>query len=253
MSMSWTVDGQVVDTVFLDELLPGDSASVIRTDMPVSSEFTAEIIDIEADEVLENNSLVYTHAEVFQGDSLKDEILVVEVLTDNFPEDTRWELLDLSGAVLASKGPYELANTLHRDTISLNPNDCYEFIIYDEDCNGIFGPGKYTLLNGAEEVMTSGRAYQCSERVPFFTEPMTSSVPYIHASEFKVFPNPASDQVRIQPASQVRQVTVYNLQGQGVFETPSPELDVSSFSSGIYFLHVTGRDGTKNVLKLVKQ
>lgn len=253
MSMSWTVDGQVVDTVFLDKLLPGDSASVIRTDMPVSSEFTATIIEIDEDELVYNNNVIYTHNEVFQGDSLKGEMIVVEVLTDNFPEDTRWELLDLSGAVLASNGPYELVNTLHRDTISLNPNDCYEFIIYDEDCNGIFGPGKYTLLNGAEEVMTSGRAYQCSEKVPFFTEPMTSSVPYIHESEFKVFPNPASDQVRIQPASQVRQVTVYNLQGQGVFETPSPELDVSSFSSGIYFLHVKGRDGTKNVLKLVKQ
>jgi hypothetical protein len=253
MSVSWAVDGQVLDTVLLDELLPGDSAAVIRTDMPIASEFTAEIIDIEADEVLENNSLVYTHGEVFQGDSLKDEMLVVEVLTDNFPEDTRWELLDLSGAVLASNGPYELASTLHRDTISLNPNDCYEFIIYDEDCNGIFGPGKFTLLNGAEEVMASGRAYQCSQRVPFYTEAMTSHAPYVNAPEFKVFPNPASDRVRIQPARQVRQVTIYNLQGQPILETTAAEWDVSAFPAGIYVLRVTNPEGAMQVLKLVKQ
>jgi len=148
---------------------------------------------------------------------------------------------------------YELASTLHRDTISLNPNDCYEFIIYDEDCNGIFGPGKFTLLNGAEEVMTSGRAFQCSEIVPFYTETLVSSIVEHQSTEFELFPNPAAHIVRIKPAIKVNRLSIYNLQGQLVLETTSPELDISSFSSGVYFMHILSVDGTQQILKMVKQ
>jgi|GEM_PF-1244293 len=253
MSIMWSIDGQVVDTVIINEMLAGDSAFVTRTEMPVSSDFQAEIIEFDEDEVEDNNTATYLHGEVFLGDSLEGDILVVEVLTDNYPEETRWELLDLSGQVQASNLVYDQASTLYLDTILLDPNECYEFIIYDEDCNGIFGPGKYTLLNIAGDVMTSGRAFQCSETVSFHSAPLVSSLPEVQSKEFTLFPNPAAHFARIKPVNKVQEVSVYNLHGQLVRETTSAEMDVSFLPSGVYFLHVTSVDGSQEVLKLIKQ
>lgn len=250
--IEWREDDQVMDTVVLAELAPGEEISLFTSQISASSTFQAEIIDIEFDEVPDNNLVVYQHTDEFSGESFAGDTLVVEIQTDFWPDETSWELANTDGIVISAGGPYQDAGMLFRETILLDPNTCFEFTISDAACDGILDPGEYRLLNTSGEVLFSGGGFDCSEKVSFYTETTTSTQNY-QLSEFKLYPNPASHRVRIQPASQVRQVTVYNLQGQPVLETPSPELDVSPFSSGIYFLNITSRDGTQGVLKLVKQ
>jgi hypothetical protein len=68
-----------------------------------------------------------------------------------------------------------------------------------------------------------------------------------HSSDFTVYPNPASNSITVQTASNRQQSTmkIYNAVGQEVFQRStiqqSSNIDVSSFSSGIY--HISYFDG----------
>lgn len=75
-------------------------------------------------------------------------------------------------------------------------------------------------------------------------------------SEFKMFPNPAIDQLNISAARNIENVTVFNLLGQKVLEAQiganSQAIDVSRLETGAYLLQVTA-DGQNGTYKFVKQ
>jgi hypothetical protein len=56
-----------------------------------------------------------------------------------------------------------------------------------------------------------------------------------------IYPNPASQTVTIQ-ADNFLKVEVYNTFGQFIESNSSPVVDVSSYSSGIYFFKVFDRE-----------
>ncbi len=71
-----------------------------------------------------------------------------------------------------------------------------------------------------------------------------------------VFPNPATDQVRITSSANIEVVTLFNAQGQEVAQHDlrgqTGVIDLSGLSSGVYSLRVTGRAGI-SVTTVVKQ
>ncbi|MBN3035823.1 MAG: hypothetical protein JW861_09575 [Bacteroidales bacterium] len=65
-------------------------------------------------------------------------VIAMELKTDNNPGETTWELVNASGQVLYSGGPYTgQPNTLIQETFALAEEDCYAFHIYDSGGNGI--------------------------------------------------------------------------------------------------------------------
>lgn len=75
----------------------------------------------------------------------------------------------------------------------------------------------------------------------------------------KLFPNPAKQQVNVLTGKAVSQVNVLNSGGQPVLRyTPSVNqggtfsVNISSIASGVYLLQVVNRDGTKDIIKFVK-
>lgn len=75
------------------------------------------------------------------------------------------------------------------------------------------------------------------------------------AASFSVYPNPVKDRLNIQSQDVVDQVAVYNVLGklvyQGAPNTVSPSVDMSGYTSGVYFVEVTIGNASKTV-KVIK-
>lgn len=102
--------------------------------------------------------------------------LYLELLTDDNPEETTWELTDATGNVLYSGGPYTgMPNTLIQETFALSDEDCYSFRIYDDGGNGICcdnGNGSYQLNDYFGNVFLSGGDFAYSEINDFMVSGM---------------------------------------------------------------------------------
>jgi hypothetical protein len=92
------------------------------------------------------------------GDCLEDEI-VVKIMTDNFPEETTWEITDENFVVVSSGGPYPgQPGILIVDTVCVDSLGCYNFVIYDSGGNGII-PGGYFQIWLNSELMGANYSF----------------------------------------------------------------------------------------------
>lgn len=87
-----------------------------------------------------------------------DTVVTLQIDTDDYPEETSYELYDLSGTptVIASGGPYagaEFENTTITEEFCLT-SGTYGIIVYDSWGDGIVGGGYTVSANG--DTLTSG-------------------------------------------------------------------------------------------------
>ena len=97
----------------------------------------------------------------------------IEILTDNWPGETSWDLVHVDGdSVVASIIPGELIDLATLYTWDLDiPSGGYVFTIYDTFGDGIccgFGEGYYRLILNGTEIATGGE-FDASESVTFNT------------------------------------------------------------------------------------
>ena len=97
----------------------------------------------------------------------------IEILTDNYPGETSWDLVHVNGdSVVASIFAGELVDMATLYTWDLNiPAGSHVFTIYDEYGDGIccgYGEGYYRLLLNGNEI-ASGGEFEASESVTFNT------------------------------------------------------------------------------------
>jgi len=72
--------------------------------------------------------------------------------------------------------------------------------------------------------------------------------------QINIYPNPASDKIYVEwPSSNNLSIAIYNIMGQHVFSTKllkeKNDINISNFSSGLYFVNVT--DGNNIVIKKI--
>ena len=97
----------------------------------------------------------------------------VEILTDNYPGETSWDLVHVNGdSVVASIFAGELVDMATLYTWDLNiPAGSHVFTVYDEYGDGLccaYGEGYYRLLLNGNEI-ASGGEFEASESVTFNT------------------------------------------------------------------------------------
>ena len=97
----------------------------------------------------------------------------VEILTDNYPGETSWDLVHVNGdSVVASIFAGELVDMATLYTWDLNiPAGSHVFTIYDEYGDGLccaYGEGYYRILLNGDEI-ASGGEFEASESVTFNT------------------------------------------------------------------------------------
>ncbi len=83
--------------------------------------------------------------------SLYDSWINIVVFTDEWPEETSWELLNENDSIIASGGPYEEGLTLHEELIELNSGEYYYFI-YDTWGDGLWQDGWVEIYNTCEDL-----------------------------------------------------------------------------------------------------
>jgi hypothetical protein len=102
--------------------------------------------------------------------------LTVEILTDEYPEETTWELVNANNQVIATGGPYAQQSTLYTTEVCA-PNDaCYTFIIYDSFGDGIccqYGDGNYQVLDAQGSVVADGGNFGDDESTLFCVDDCT--------------------------------------------------------------------------------
>jgi hypothetical protein len=89
-----------------------------------------------------------------------DSYINVNILTDNYPSETTWELkaTDEVGTTttIYTGGPYNQPNTLFTDSLTITSAYDYEFIIYDSYGDGIccyWGEGEVSITNECQGVI----------------------------------------------------------------------------------------------------
>ncbi|MFT5382826.1 MAG: hypothetical protein ACI8VT_000504 [Saprospiraceae bacterium] len=121
--------------ITLNNILNGSNAIIATATLPNG----------EVDEIMVNDSFSRNFEAITNGVAI-----TLELLTDNYPGETTWDLFDPNGNVIYTGGPYMDGATLFEEQFCLNPDLCYTFTIYDSYGDGIccgFGEGDYAIVD----------------------------------------------------------------------------------------------------------
>ncbi len=180
-------------------------------------------------------------------------LVTLELKTDNYCEETSWELRNSANTVVASFGPYTAGqqdNTVFTYGWALNPNDCYTFTINDAYGDGIcctYGNGYYKLKNtyGTAVVFQQGGQFGGEESKGFGT-PATVGVQENGLNNgLSIYPNPTSGIVNLEfNENTTATVDVFNVLGERVmtstFNTNGVRtIDLGALNNGVYYMNVT--------------
>ena len=207
--------------------------------------------------------------------------VLLKIRTDNYGEETYWEVRDEFGTVLEHGGNQDVGPhgggafplgtplgpgtypnlTLIRDTLNLPAGGCYSIHFSDAYGDGIccdFGTGYYRLYNldnPATPVISGGEFENYSRRA--FGAGIVSSVSdFSQNVEVQLFPNPASDVLNVEmETSTACEISgqIFNALGQlqhlfpaekSAFGGNDWQVPVSGWPAGIYFLQLKVGEGT---------
>ncbi|MBK8626669.1 MAG: T9SS type A sorting domain-containing protein [Saprospiraceae bacterium] len=93
------------------------------------------------------------------GNPCTENVLSLEIRTDNYPSETTWDIRNSAGTILYAGGPYATPNSLNTIPVCL-PSACFTFNIYDSYGDGIccsFGSGYYNIKQGGSVLITGGQ------------------------------------------------------------------------------------------------
>jgi lysyl endopeptidase len=114
--------------------------------------------------------------------------------TDFFPAETAWEIMNLSGEVLAADPSPASPNDSLWYNVCLPPA-CYQFIVYDTEGDGIccqYGFGFFTLFNPQGDSLTGGAEFESEIRLNFCTP-----TPALSSPKLNIYPNPSQKNFRV--------------------------------------------------------
>lgn len=233
-------------------LAQGETVSVpLNTFFPNPGLNTIEVTISSVNGVVDenpNNNAAATNLTIDSGvEGMGD--LTITILTDDYADETSWELKDTEGDVLAEGGNGYQDNTEYETTVPLPGDGCYEFVIYDAFGDGIccgFGQGAYSLTDDQGTVLASGGAFDSSESTILSMGSTTdlSSSELVNAIE--IFPNPTDGMLNIQVEVSLEQfdLRVMNPVGQ-IIRTENirgrsfTSMDLSSLPAGTYFIELS--------------
>ncbi|MBK9016906.1 MAG: T9SS type A sorting domain-containing protein [Saprospiraceae bacterium] len=170
--------------------------------------------------------------------------ITLELLTDEYPSETTWELFNQNGEVIFSGGPYTQQITLNTIPMCIEAG-CYTFSIYDSYGDGMYWPasgimGNYEIFNSDGQVIANiaqaGFGFQ--EDNDFCTDG-TCGIEILANISFESASNSNDGSVifDVQNGVSPFEFSIDN----GVSYQPSPLF--TNLSSGIYYVYITDASG----------
>jgi hypothetical protein len=187
------------------------------------------------------------------------------LIGDRYGNETTWSLVNASGTVLYSGGPYTNSGVNGTQPLVTNqawnlPAGCYTYTINDSFGDGInssptnYGVGSWNIrTNSGATTVASGGTFTTSETASF-TNASLSSISFEVLDNIKVYPNPTNNilNVSILNATELpKNYKVVNSLGQLV-KTASVSMhnfniSSSDLSAGIYFLQLNFSNNTETI------
>ncbi len=208
------------------------------------------------DQSLANNQ-VSTEFNAIIGETA-DITIVIEF--DSYADETAWELRDSGGEVIASSnGFYTSAqdNTTFTESICLTEG-CYSFVMIDSYGDGLCYQGvcgSYEVLDQDGNQIGAGADFEDEEITDFCIEINTNNISEKN-SEIKIFPNPASDWLRLEGISSNDFIELVDVTGRRINSFSGQsfyQMDLTAVSEGVYFIRVLGEKGDYSKKILVKK
>lgn len=248
---------EVASTTWTGNLTQYDVAEVNIGTVSITQNEALTIEITDTDEDMSNNSmnvnLIYADEE-YVGD------VTVTINLDDYPEETTWELLDESGVVIGSGGPYngqELQTV--QETVSVPAIGCHSFVIYDEYGDGLNGSawggtdGNYTVTDGDGTIIAQGggNTQWDDEKTTFkVTETASLDELSVFTNTIAIYPNPTSTVATLSfdnSDAKETKVTLINTVGQEVMNLDlgtvsghqNIQIDAGALEAGIYLVKIT--------------
>ncbi|TXJ00314.1 peptide-N-glycosidase F-related protein [Chryseobacterium sp. WX] len=80
------------------------------------------------------------------------------------------------------------------------------------------------------------------------------NVKEIKTVDVNIYPNPTADFVNVKSKVEVSSISLFNMEGRKLSETyKENRIDLSLYSTGVYFLHIVLKDGTAFKHKIIKK
>jgi len=191
-----------------------------------------------------------TIASVFSSASEVVPSIHLYLKLDDNPEETSWELKNSAGDVIYFGGSYTDPQAFIQETLAINVDDCYTFIIYDEAGDGLADPGFYALRQSDYSLFYENENFEGTEELVQFSVNQTSVPTINEADGFAVYPNPFADYTYVSftiNESVTVNLNVYNVIGEVVYTSSQQDMaagnhklmiDTQDFTPGVYFVNM---------------
>ncbi|MDH7912353.1 T9SS type A sorting domain-containing protein [Winogradskyella sp. SYSU M77433] len=265
--VSYYLDTEAPTTINWTGNLASDGSVVVATPtysgLTVGSHsFTINVTNPNStiDENTSNDNFVFN----FQiSPSFSTTSLVLNLLTDEFGDETSWEFVNSSGTVVASGPTFSYADeTSYVENITIPTfSECYTFTIYDDYDDGMccdYGIGSYSLEDENGTVIISGGDFGSSESITFNVLDPLSVDEYGLENYISFYPNPVNDDLSIT----VKQLNdnidyeVFNMLGQTITKgnlvpNNTNNINMTNYQSGVYFVKLSTLNSsfTKKIMK----
>ncbi|MCF8256408.1 MAG: trypsin-like peptidase domain-containing protein [Flavobacteriales bacterium] len=246
-TITWTVNGTAQTPVNWTGSLAYNQSAVVnlpQLTLPAGSNtiaFTVTSPNGGADQNAANNLVAVTF-NVVNGAEMS-----VVIMTDNYPEETSWEIRNQSNVVVASGSGYDNSVATLLTIPTCLPDGCYTFTIIDEYGDGIccqYGQGHYELLSPEGTSMGNGAEFTAQESLQFCLPFSPSAVNEgLLAGTISTYPNPTLGLLSIDlPIDRTfSDIVVTDITGRTVRKIPVTRsgrmtIDLGGLSDGVYHL-----------------
>jgi lysyl endopeptidase len=246
-------------------LIPNSNVQISLSSIPISlgNDQTFSITVTEPngveDENPENNSL----SSIFS--SKEGSSYQLTLITDNYADETAWELTDYYTNEILYSVPFEtlMDATTYQETFCLTKG-CYRFTIKDfygdGICCGIFnGNGSYTLRDNAGEIIKQGGEFTFEESVVFCVDTVLNVQNLKdEPNDYILFPNPGHDIFYLAIKNNLTMngtAEIFHISGKLMERKQilgnQIALDLSTYADGVYIVKVIDNNVSKT-FKLIK-
>ena len=265
--MTWQINDGDIQTINFNGTLSQNQTQTFTLD-PIdltdgSYIFNASLISVNG--VIDQNTQNNEAATSFDigGNEYLTQQITLELLTDDYAEETSWEFREIGGAILDS-GSYNQSddNTTFIETFGVVQDNCYEFEIFDSFGDGIcceFGEGFYTLTTDSADVIIDGGEFSSSEITEIsIGEELSTGDAFLNT--IALYPNPANNEITLSigDTNDISSYRVYTTFGQllqeGTLQKNKEVISVSRYTVGIYFIVVKNTNtSVESTLRFIKE
>ncbi len=187
------------------------------------------------------------------------QMVVVDVLTDCYPEETTWQLVnDATSEIIYSEGPFDGENSHNIKEMCL-ADGCYTFTIFDSWGDGMSGSswsnpadGLVTITNTStsEVYMNFPAGSDWSEHSTQFCIAV-SNIESAENNTNEIYPNPTTGIINLEFSDIISKIEIYNNLGQMLIHSDvsdkNASVNLNDLPNGIYMIKVT--TGNETIVK----